>query len=161
MSECPHYNSYNNWCEKSNKEIDWAFAKNNCFDNYLKCPTFADDKYQGEGSGSGDGCYLTMAMCEVLNKPDDCFELSTMRKFRDNYLLKNKNTKGLVQEYYKNSPALAIKLKESPEKVNIAKIMIEKYINPIIDMVEKKDYSPAIETYKNMYNFLSDLLGGK
>lgn len=35
------------------------------------------------------GCYITTATCEEYGKPDDCYELTTFRNFRDNWLKNN------------------------------------------------------------------------
>lgn len=55
---------------------------------------YADDscKHYEEGSSSGSGwCFLTTACCKYKGLPDDCAELETLRRFRDNYL-KGRNT---------------------------------------------------------------------
>lgn len=39
-------------------------------------------------SGSGKkGCFITTAACELRGLPDDCRELTTLRRFRDEVLL--------------------------------------------------------------------------
>ena len=37
------------------------------------------------------GCFITSAVCESFGKPDDCYELTMFRSFRDNYLAKEQD----------------------------------------------------------------------
>lgn len=52
------------------------------------------------------GCFLTAAACEHRGLPDDCFELSTMRDFRDRVLLETSAGQAMVQHYYEIAPRL-------------------------------------------------------
>ena len=47
------------------------------------------------GSGS---CFLTSACCQYKGLPDDCKELTTLRRFRDTYLASTAEGKALVDE---------------------------------------------------------------
>ena len=47
--------------------------------------------------GSSSGCYLTTACVDAMEFPDDCLELQTMRRLRDEYILPNiKNGRKIV-----------------------------------------------------------------
>ena len=52
------------------------------------------------------GCFLTTAACEHRGLPDDCFELSTMRAFRDRVLLETCAGQAMVKHYYEIAPRL-------------------------------------------------------
>lgn len=42
-------------------------------------------------------CYITTAVCDGLGKPDDCYELTLLRDYRDNYLVKSEEGASLVK----------------------------------------------------------------
>lgn len=51
-------------------------------------------------------CFITSAVCETLNKPDDCYELFRFRQFRDEYLAGTEEGKGLIEHYYRIAPVI-------------------------------------------------------
>lgn len=54
----------------------------------------------------GSGCYLTTACVEYAGLPDDCYELQTMRKFRDGYVRTLPDATTLLEEYYLTAPVI-------------------------------------------------------
>ena len=58
------------------------------------------------------GCYLTTVCVEHKGLPDNCYELETLRNFRDNYLVSSEGGKEIVQHYYKVAPEMVQKLKK-------------------------------------------------
>lgn len=103
---------------------------------------------------SGSGCFLTTAVCELLGKEDNCYELKTLREFRDSVLLKNIEGKKLVEEYYSMAPEIAIRLKMNQEREALAKMLLDEYINNIIELINKKEKEAAIEAYKAMVYYV-------
>ncbi len=55
----------------------------------------------------GGGCFITSACCEGLGRPDDCWELRTLRRFRDDVMLASADGRRDVATYYRVAPALA------------------------------------------------------
>jgi len=53
-----------------------------------------------------DDCYLTSACVAYTGLPDDCHELTTMRAFRDDFLLTTVPGVALVSRYYRHAPTL-------------------------------------------------------
>jgi hypothetical protein len=62
------------------------------------------------------GCFLTTACTQTKGLQDDCEELTLLRQFRDNYLLKQPNGTALFDLYYKYSPKIIDKIEASNEK---------------------------------------------
>lgn len=54
-----------------------------------------------------DICCFTNACLIAKGLPDNCFELETLRRFRDNELLKTNEGKDLVNKFYKNHPTFS------------------------------------------------------
>ena len=107
------------------------------------------DRYTGK-------CYLTTACCEYYNKSDNCAELTALRAFRDNVLLKTEEGKKLVEEYYQTAPQIVDKLKEVDDKQNYT--FIYDTILQCIKEIENNEYDVAIKTYKQMVYALKDKL---
>ncbi|WEK46683.1 MAG: hypothetical protein P0Y56_17015 [Candidatus Andeanibacterium colombiense] len=71
--------------------------------------------HQVSSSGSGDagsvGCFLTTAACEGVGLADDCWELRTLRAFRDGWLARQHGGMDDIVAYYDKAPAIAERLK--------------------------------------------------
>lgn len=81
------------------------------------CSNYDEDENRLAG-GSG-GCFLTTACCQYKGLPDDCYELTTLRNFRDTYLKTTEAGNALVEEYYRIAPSIVDKIMESPNKVGL------------------------------------------
>src|SRR6476646_10620356 len=65
-------------CEDLRNALDWAVQRK---DELAK--SFDEKKC----TPPAKGCFLTTACCEVLGLSDDCFELRTLRRYRDRVLI--------------------------------------------------------------------------
>lgn len=52
------------------------------------------------------GCFVTTACVEAMGLPDDCRELTVLRRYRDEWLVRQPGGQALVEAYYDRSPAL-------------------------------------------------------
>ena len=95
------------------------------------------------------GCYLTTACVQYKGLPDDCYELSTLRAFRDTYIAKIDGGEALIQKYYETAPLIIEKINESPLKDEIYNLTYD-YILSCVDQIENKNYEKALHLYKNM-----------
>ena len=69
---------------------------------------------------SAEGCFITTACCAVLGLDDDCFELRTLRRYRDEILAKTPDGTGQIARYYALAPAILNRLRKThpnPEAV--------------------------------------------
>jgi len=97
-----------------------------------------------------NGSFVTTAICDILGKDDKCFELETLRKFRDNELLSNRELKKLVFEYYEISPELVNKIINHEDKYHFAQNLLNEHINIIIQTINQGDKFLAIKLYQEM-----------
>lgn len=74
--------------------------------------------YKEQGSGSS-GCFLTTVCCEERGLPDDCYELISMRKYRDEVLKKSTTGKMIIEFYYEEAPRIVNQIKKSNRKAEI------------------------------------------
>lgn len=63
-------------------------------------------------------CFLTTAAVDMLGLPDDCWELATLRTFRDGWLTKQPGGAEQIAEYYARAPAIAARLAEDPQRLS-------------------------------------------
>lgn len=66
------------------------------------------------GGGGSVGCFLTTATCEAVGLADDCWELRTLRRFRDGWLARQQGGNDDIAAYYAKAPAIAARLKADP-----------------------------------------------
>lgn len=100
------------------------------------------------------GCFITSAVCRTLNKPDDCYELSAFRAFRDQWLHNQPGGKELIAEYYQIAPKIVSAIDTRPDSQIIYHSILEKYLTPCLRYIETKQYEECKETYIEMVNNL-------
>ncbi len=111
--------------------------------------------FRPRGSGSS-GCFLTTACCVYKGLPDDCHELQTMRRLRDEYILKQPYGKELVDDYYKEAPVIVAKINQNSEKDQILEDTYQKVLD-IVTSVEAEKYDEAVIKYMILFHKLSRL----
>ena len=100
---------------------------------------------------NGDGCFITTIVVECLGYDDYCKYLETLRGFRDDVMKKDPVQYGLIlDEYDKVGPVIAAAISNDPQRVNLAKELLEKYIKPVCLFVDKGKQKAAVDLYKEM-----------
>ena len=101
-------------------------------------------------------CFITTAVCKSLNKPDDCHELTTLRAYRDQYLLQECQEQELVEEYYRVAPDIVKHIDRQPSCDIIYKNILEEYIQPCIQLIEAGKNEACKELYMKMVRTLQE-----
>ena len=57
-----------------------------------------------------EGCFITTACCEALGLDDDCFELRTLRRYRDDVLANKPGGMADIAAYYQLAPLILAQL---------------------------------------------------
>lgn len=96
------------------------------------------------------GCFVTTAVCEILGKDDKCYELETLREFRDQKLLKDKYLENLVYEYYDISPKFVSIISQHPKKEEFSEYLFNNHIQKIVFSIENSADNEAVELYQKM-----------
>ena len=99
-------------------------------------------------------CYITTAVCEYQNKPDDCYELEILRRYRDTYLMQTKEGRSLVQEYYDIAPRIVWAIDMQPDKDKIYQELYSEYLMPCIHYVEEECNKECKDLYVDMVRSL-------
>lgn len=95
---------------------------------------------------SNDNCFITTACVKYFKLKDDCYELQTLRKFRDEYLLKSSKDKVLVNQYYTIAPQIVHLLEKDKQKQMLFQ-EIFKRISEACRAIEGKDFQSAKTIY--------------
>lgn len=113
-----------------------------------------------KGTGQEPGCLVSTTVCLALNKPHDCNELTVLRSFRDEYLLRTHRGRQLVEEYYKTAPMLVEKLMvKSKTDPDVFWHLYADHILPIVNAIEDEDFEGAISRYHSTLAALRQDLG--
>jgi hypothetical protein len=95
-------------------------------------------------------CFITSAVCKTMNKPDDCYELTAFRRFRDDYMSSTHEGQKMIEEYYKIAPAIVAYLNLCTDhRCRYQQIWME-YLQPCLKAMEEKHYSECEKYYTKM-----------
>lgn len=108
--------------------------------------------YEGIKGGFRKGmfCYITTAVCRSLDKPDDCYELTALRQYRDGYLLATEDGKSLVEEYYNIAPTIVKRIDRQENAGEIYRGIWERYLSQCIRLIEEDRKEECREIYSLM-----------
>ena len=115
----------------------------------------ADKQAQATANSGGGGCFITTAMCDYFGLPDDCRELTLMRRLRDDYALEDIALTKEVIEYYK----LAGKVDAYLREIIDPKVWetIKNYIQKSAHRVDCNQFELAYETYKELVAYVKEI----
>ncbi len=112
---------------------------------------------KGYEERSSSSCYLTSACVGYFGKPDDCYELTTLRAFRDNHLKKTAEGSALVEEYYKVAPKIVEKIEASGKQKEYYEY-IYGVVTECVACIENGDSDGALARYRDMTLTLKEKL---
>lgn len=93
------------------------------------------------------GCFITTAVCAAEGKADDCYELETLRAFRDRFMMAEPAMRKKVDEYYRVAPRIVELLESNPEKGRQAYAEFRRYIDAAIRAIERGNDASAYLIY--------------
>lgn len=99
-------------------------------------------------------CFITTAVCGSFHKPDDCYELTMFRSFRDNWLLYQPDGEALVHEYYDIAPKIVAKINKNPMHASIFETIWNTYLRKCLSFIEEKKYEKCRNLYVKMVRTL-------
>lgn len=92
----------------------------------------------------------------MLNKPDDCYELTLLRRYRDGYLAEQPDGEELIAMYYDVAPSIVKHINRQPDSAAIYSRIYTEYLLPCIRMIERGELSECRELYTEMVNDLKE-----
>lgn len=96
---------------------------------------------------SSDDCFITTACVKYYHLDDNCYQLETLRNFRDSYLLKSERGKKEVAKYYSVAPGLVLRLKKDTHHKRIYEHLFSQ-INEACQAIESREFQKAEQIYK-------------
>ena len=105
-------------------------------------------------------CFITTAVCEYFGKPDDCWELTLLRHFRDHYMKATITGRALVEQYYTIAPDIVRVLDESDQKDLIYSMLWHHYIRPCLRLIVEEKPEECQQLYRAMVEMLINNLNG-
>lgn len=104
-------------------------------------------------------CFITTAACVVNNKPDDCYELKTLRRFRDTYMRQHK-LEYLTKQYYEEAASITAMLDSLVPDVKDCLLMscYNSFILPAVVAIDEGRNGDALALYVTMFIGLKTLL---
>ena len=112
---------------------------------------------EGERTSGGSACFLTTACCQYKGLPDDCCELTTLRRFRDTYLNTSEEGRALVETYYQIAPGILKDLEECPDSDAILE-MIYGTVQKSIALIQAGKKNEAVYAYAVMVARVQNML---
>lgn len=98
----------------------------------------------------GGLCYITTAVCRSLNRPDDCYELSLLRNYRDEYMMESETGRQIVEEYYNIAPTIVKKIDRNKNSGEIYRQIWNDYLSPCVKMIETDQKEACRNLYTEM-----------
>ena len=129
-------------CITMRKALDWAAERRDAL---------AEER-DNDVCTSAD-CFMTTACCEILGLDDDCFELRTLRRYRDRVLAGRPDGAAAIARYYELAPRILARLSASPcnrEKVLLS--VYARYVLPAAIAAELHLDALAYSLYERMLN---------
>lgn len=104
------------------------------------------------------GCFITTAICYEYGKADDCYELTTLRNFRDNWLANQPLGKKLIDDYYSIAPSIVKRINSLPNRKSIYRSLDVDYLSKCISYIESGSYEKCKEKYVEMVKWIQSYL---
>lgn len=147
----------------TNRERDYFVSKGldmpkrckDCRDNNRHKTYESNNKWDNSNKRRGF-CFITTAVCDYYGKPDDCVELTKLRFFRDNWLMRQKNGPLDVSVYYDCAPDLVEKMIKSSDYGETCKTIMKEYIQPCIRLIDAGRNSECRKKYFDLVKFMMD-----
>jgi hypothetical protein len=113
---------------------------NTCYKSYDRCVDY-------KGSSSG-GCYLTSACMQAQQEDfdDDCFELTVLRRFRDEYV--SVIHPDAVRRYYEIAPRVVDAIDAREDRATLYQEILERMVYPTVTLVGSGRLEEAYEVYQ-------------
>lgn len=141
---CPYYTFRSNdyYCMKKsdyvNSDVYQRYCKNYSYD---ECPIY-------KGNQDSGGCYLTSACVKAKGLPDNCYELETLREFRDNWLKKQSGGPEEIAEYYATAPKIVTQINRRGDAKQIWRDLYNTLVMPCIQLIQTGKPEEARALYK-------------
>ena len=136
---------------KVDKPHDAAHVNVNYDKSSWSSTTHGPDK--SDTSSSSGGCYLTSACMKHFqeNFDDNCYELTVLRWFRNNYVLSED-----IEHYYHVAPVIVEAIDQEENSDIIYDYIYDNIVDYCVEQIELGNYQEAYNRYKNSILLLEE-----
>lgn len=137
----------NGWCNHFHQDC-WDEPLrdfNTGYEDAEECPGFEPKE------NYSSGCFMTSACVGYMGKADDCIELETLRKFRDQKLRYIAGGEELIKTYYHVAPQIVRAIDASSKKEQYYQDIYDS-VCECVNQVNNNEDDKAIKTYLKMFN---------
>lgn len=92
-------------------------------------------------------CYITTACTQVMGLADDCEVLTTLRSFRDGWLVNQSHGAKLVERYYQHAPRIVAAIEQRADSDRVFQEMFKTKIEPAARLAQNGHCEEAFEVY--------------
>lgn len=103
-------------------------------------------------------CFLTTASCDTVGLTDNCWELETLRAFRDNWLQHQENGYEDILEYYYTAPKIVEAVNALDNNQTVWLSLYARYIVPCAILIKCGQYKWARKRYTKMMREMATFL---
>lgn len=127
-----------------NAKHNSTHVKSDLNENWERTDNDRDNGTQEKSSGSG--CYLTTACMRHFNESfdDNCYELTILRWFRDNFVLKED-----IEHYYDVAPMIVEAIDKEEKSETIYDYIYDNIVDYCTEQIVQGNYDAAYNRYKN------------
>jgi hypothetical protein len=105
-------------------------------------------------SGKGQGCFITTAVCRSFSLPDDCYELTAFRKFRDTWLVQQPDGKALIKRYYHTAPLIVAAIDNAKNSAALYRAIWDAYLAECLRLIGNGSFEKCKRLYIKMVETL-------
>ena len=108
------------------------------------------DEYnkQQKNKPADEGCFLTSACLRARGLPDDCRELTVLRRYRDTYLKNLPGGRAEIERYYALAPAVVRAVEVRRDAEEYWNRVYEEMVAPCVRLIQQERMEEALETYR-------------
>ena len=142
---CSYYTFRSNdyYCTKKGGYVNEDVYRRYCRDySYSDCPIYKNEE--------SSGCYLTSACVFARGLPDNCYELTTLRNYRDTWLARTEGGRQVIQMYYRIAPCIVSAINDSDRRKETYEMIYEKMVRPCVELIEQGQMQETLELYQSM-----------
>jgi len=95
-------------------------------------------------------CFITSAACEAMGLPDDCDELQTLRRYRDQFMMTNESGRREVEQYYRIAPEYLARIYACDDAIGVLRDIYYSSILPAVAAIHACQTDRAHDIYVSM-----------
>ncbi|MBO4359654.1 MAG: hypothetical protein J5822_02130 [Eubacteriaceae bacterium] len=118
-----------------------------------------EHEQEDSGSGSDEGCFLTSACVNARNLPDDCYELTVLRNFRDSYVRQLPGGEKETRHYYRTAPEIVRHIDSSDDASSRWESIYSELILPCVEDIGSGRFEQAYLRYRQYVLSLEEAFG--